>query len=53
MIRLLRILRLLRVVRVIRFLKQLYLLAYGFMEGAMAVFWVAVLAGTAVARREP
>lgn len=48
MARLLRLLRLLRIFRVIRFLKQLYLLAYGFMEGAMAVFWVAALAGVAI-----
>lgn len=45
-VRLFRLLRILRVVRVFRFLKQLYLLAYGFFEGAMAVFWVAVLASS-------
>eukprot|EP00747_Dinoflagellata_sp_TGD_P017384 gnl/TRDRNA2_/TRDRNA2_125792_c0_seq1.p1 gnl/TRDRNA2_/TRDRNA2_125792_c0~~gnl/TRDRNA2_/TRDRNA2_125792_c0_seq1.p1 ORF type:complete len:593 (-),score=120.24 gnl/TRDRNA2_/TRDRNA2_125792_c0_seq1:22-1800(-) len=42
--RLLRILRVLRIIRIVRFLKQLYLLAYGFMEGTMAVFWVSLLA---------
>merc|ERR1712176_753354 len=44
-LRILRILRVLRIIRIVRFLKQLYLLAYGFMEGTLAVFWVAVLAG--------
>merc|ERR1719210_1356562 len=43
-IRLLRILRVLRIIRIVRFLKQLYLLAYGFLEGTMAVFWVTLLA---------
>merc|ERR1719486_1096379 len=38
MIRLLRILRVLRIIRIVRALKQLYLLAYGFMEATMAVF---------------
>jgi len=47
-VRLLRILRVLRLLRVIRFLKQLYLLAYGFIEGAMAVFWVAILASAVI-----
>lgn len=46
--KLLRLARLLRLLRVIRFLKELYLLAYGFMEGAAAVFWVAVMAGSAI-----
>mmetsp|Transcript_13988 Transcript_13988/g.32874 ORF Transcript_13988/g.32874 Transcript_13988/m.32874 type:complete len:588 (-) Transcript_13988:153-1916(-) len=44
-IRLLRILRVLRIIRIVRFLKQLYLLAYGFVEGTLAVFWVTLLAG--------
>lgn len=48
MIRLLRILRVLRIIRIVRFLKQLYLLAYGFMEGTMAVFWVTLLASFAL-----
>jgi len=43
-IRLLRILRVLRIIRIVRFLKQLYLLAYGFIEGTMAVIWVTILA---------
>ncbi|CAK9004250.1 Voltage-dependent L-type calcium channel subunit alpha-1S (FGalpha1S) (Voltage-gated calcium channel subunit alpha Cav1.1) [Durusdinium trenchii] len=43
-IRLLRILRVLRIIRIVRFLKQLYLLAYGFIEGTMAVLWVTILA---------
>eukprot|EP00438_Fugacium_kawagutii_P006717 Skav219129 [mRNA] locus=scaffold1574:544820:549024:+ [translate_table: standard] len=30
--------------RIVRFLKQLYLLAYGFIEGTMAVLWVTILA---------
>eukprot|EP00928_Gymnodinium_smaydae_P038848 TRINITY_DN26693_c0_g3_i1.p1 TRINITY_DN26693_c0_g3~~TRINITY_DN26693_c0_g3_i1.p1 ORF type:complete len:792 (+),score=67.48 TRINITY_DN26693_c0_g3_i1:83-2458(+) len=47
-LRLARALRILRVVRVLRFLKQLYLLAYGFIEGAMAVFWVAILTGVVI-----
>lgn len=44
MVRLLRLLRVLRIIRIVRFLKQLYLLAYGFIEGTMAVFWVTILA---------
>jgi len=44
MVRLLRILRVLRIIRIVRFLKQLYLLAFGFLEGTMAVFWVTLLA---------
>lgn len=44
MVRLLRLLRVLRIIRIVRFLKQLYLLAYGFLEGTMAVFWVTILA---------
>eukprot|EP00930_Biecheleria_cincta_P086928 TRINITY_DN76183_c0_g1_i1.p1 TRINITY_DN76183_c0_g1~~TRINITY_DN76183_c0_g1_i1.p1 ORF type:complete len:598 (-),score=102.84 TRINITY_DN76183_c0_g1_i1:80-1777(-) len=44
MVRLLRILRVLRIIRIVRFLKQLYLLAYGFVEGTMAVVWVTILA---------
>jgi len=48
LLRLLRLLRILRVIRMLRFLKQLYLLAYGFMEGALAVFWVAVLAAVSI-----
>lgn len=48
MLRLVRVLRLLRVVRVFRFMKQLYLLAYGFLEGTMAVFWVTILAGAGI-----
>eukprot|EP00931_Biecheleriopsis_adriatica_P045173 TRINITY_DN25894_c0_g1_i1.p1 TRINITY_DN25894_c0_g1~~TRINITY_DN25894_c0_g1_i1.p1 ORF type:complete len:735 (+),score=113.99 TRINITY_DN25894_c0_g1_i1:15-2219(+) len=44
MLRLLRILRVLRIIRIVRFLKQLYLLAYGFVEGTMAVVWVTILA---------
>lgn len=48
MARLLRILRVLRIIRIVRFLKQLYLLAYGFVEGAMAVFWVTLLASFAL-----
>eukprot|EP00927_Polykrikos_kofoidii_P001031 TRINITY_DN10376_c1_g1_i1.p1 TRINITY_DN10376_c1_g1~~TRINITY_DN10376_c1_g1_i1.p1 ORF type:complete len:814 (-),score=134.77 TRINITY_DN10376_c1_g1_i1:154-2268(-) len=44
LVRLLRILRVLRIIRIVRFLKQLYLLAYGFIEGTLAVFWVAILA---------
>jgi len=43
-VRLLRLLRVLRIIRIVRFLKQLYLLAYGFIEGTMAVFWVTLLA---------
>jgi len=43
-VRVVRLLRVLRIVRIVRFLKQLYLLAYGFMEGTMAVFWVSLLA---------
>lgn len=43
MVRLLRVLRVLRIIRIVRFLKQLYLLAYGFIEGSVAVFWVALL----------
>jgi len=46
--RLLRMFRVLRVIRIIRFLKQLYLLAYGFMEGIMAVFWVAVMTAAVI-----
>jgi len=44
MARMLRVFRVLRLIRIIRFLKQLYLLAYGFIEGTMAVFWVTLLA---------
>jgi len=46
MIRLLRLARVLRIIRIVRFLKQLYLLAYGFVEGALAVFWVTLLAAS-------
>lgn len=42
-VRLLRVLRVLRIVRLVRFLKQLYLLAYGFLEGSLAVIWIALL----------
>jgi len=43
-VRVVRLLRVLRIIRIVRFLKQLYLLAYGFVEGTMAVFWVTLLA---------
>lgn len=41
--RLVRIMRVLRLIRIIKFCKQLYLLAYGFLEAAAAVFWVFLL----------
>jgi len=41
--RIIRLLRILRIFRIIRFLKQLYLLAYGFVEAAIAIFWVTIL----------
>jgi len=41
--RLIRLLRILRIFKIVRFLKQLYLLAYGFVEAGKAVFWVTVL----------
>jgi voltage-gated sodium channel len=41
--RMVRLLRILRIFKIIRFLKQLYLLAYGFVEAAQAVFWVSML----------
>jgi len=44
-IRAVRILRILRIFRIFRYLKQLYLLASGFVDAAIAVFWVAVLMG--------
>lgn len=45
LLRIVRLLRIMRVFRIVRVLKQLYLLAYGFVEGATAVFWVAILMG--------
>jgi len=44
-LRMVRLLRILRIFKIIRFLKQLYLLAYGFVEAAIAVFWVTILMG--------
>mmetsp|Transcript_143311 Transcript_143311/g.260771 ORF Transcript_143311/g.260771 Transcript_143311/m.260771 type:complete len:918 (+) Transcript_143311:121-2874(+) len=41
--RMIRLLRILRIFRIVRFLKQLYLLAFGFIEAAQAVFWVTLL----------
>lgn len=41
--RIVRLLRILRILKIIRFLKQLYLLAYGFVEAALAITWVTVL----------
>merc|ERR1719203_2622707 len=41
--RIIRLLRILRIFRIIRFLKQLYLLAYGFVEATIAIFWVTIL----------
>jgi hypothetical protein len=41
--RMVRLLRILRIFKIFRFLKKLYLLAYGFIEAAQAVFWVTCL----------
>jgi len=41
--RMVRLLRILRIFKIVRFLKQLYLLAFGFVEAAQAIFWVTVL----------
>merc|ERR1719247_2453622 len=41
--RMIRLLRILRIFRVLKFLKQLYVLAFGLVEAAKAVFWVTVL----------
>lgn len=41
--RMIRLLRILRIFKIVRFLKQLYLLAFGLIEAARAVFWVTVL----------
>jgi len=43
--RIIRLLRIMRLFRLVRFLKQLYLLAFGFVEAVQAVFWVSVLMG--------
>jgi len=43
--RMLRLLRILRVFKILRFLKQLYMLAYGFVEAAQAIAWVTLLMG--------
>jgi len=40
--RIIRLLRILRIFRIVRFLKQLYLLAFGFVEAATAIFWVSL-----------
>merc|ERR550514_1830333 len=41
--RMVRLLRILRIIKIIRFLKQLYLLAYGFVDGVQAIMWVTLL----------
>jgi len=41
--RVIRLLRIFRIVRLVRFMKQLYLLAFGFVEAAQAVIWVSIL----------
>jgi len=43
MFRMIRLLRILRIIRIVKFLKQLYLLAFGLVEAAQAVFWVTIL----------
>jgi len=43
--RVFRLLRILRIFRLIRFLKKLYILSYGFVLAAIAVFWVSLLMG--------
>merc|ERR1740129_2103428 len=42
-LRLAKLLRILRVFRIVRFMKQLYLLAFGFIEAVGAVFWITIL----------
>jgi len=44
--RIIRLLRILRIFKIVRFLKQLYMLAFGFVEAAQAVFWVTILMTT-------
>mmetsp|Transcript_75061 Transcript_75061/g.210606 ORF Transcript_75061/g.210606 Transcript_75061/m.210606 type:complete len:767 (-) Transcript_75061:39-2339(-) len=41
--RVVRLLRIMRLFRIIKFLKQLYLLAFGFVDAVHAVFWVTIL----------
>jgi voltage-gated sodium channel len=41
--RIIRLLRILRMFRIVKFLKQLYVLAFGLVEAAKAVFWVTIL----------
>jgi len=41
--RVIRLHRILRIIRLVRFMRQLYLLAFGFVEAAQAVFWVSLL----------
>ncbi|CAE8654975.1 unnamed protein product, partial [Polarella glacialis] len=41
--RIVRLLRILRIFKIVRFLKQLYMLAFGFVIALEAVFWVSVL----------
>jgi len=43
MFRIIRLLRILRIIRIVKFLKQLYLLAFGLLDAAQAVFWVTIL----------
>jgi len=41
--RIIRLLRIMRLFRIVKFLKQLYLLAFGFVEAVQAIFWVTLL----------
>jgi len=41
--RIIRLVRIMRLFRLVRFLKQLYLLAFGFVEAVQAIFWVSLL----------